>query len=85
MRMNIKDCIKNSLQKHVLSLKFVTHHEEEKKEREEKRKRKRVIEGEHGSTVEEGYVKEDETKRERRREIKRGNRREKNRIVEERS
>ena len=25
MQINIKDCIKNSLQKHVLSLKFVTY------------------------------------------------------------
>ena len=31
MRINIKDCIKNSLQKHVLSLIFVTHHKGEKK------------------------------------------------------
>ena len=34
--------------------------EEEKEENEKKREGKRVIEGENGSTVEEGYVKEDE-------------------------
>ena len=44
-----------------------------------------MIEGENGSTVEEGYVKEDEIERERGREIKRGNKRENSGIVEERS
>ena len=29
MQINIKDCIENSLQKHVLSLKFVTYQGEE--------------------------------------------------------
>ena len=34
--------------------------EEEKEEKEKKREGKRVIEGENRTTVEEGYVKEDE-------------------------
>ena len=38
-----------------------------------------MIKEENGSTMEEGYVKEDEIEREGRREINRGNRRENNR------
>ena len=43
-----------------------------------------MIKGEKGLTVEEGYTEEDEIERERRREIKRGNRRGKN-IEDERT